>query len=243
MRGLLAAVASGGFGGMFSSLVIIASALTNQPDRVKGGAWVLTFCLGLMIWGFLGAAVSGIFRETDLRKAFFLGIGLPALLQARNIADSKATPIIPPPNIPNSHTSLFISTAYASPQEGQVVKSDCAPGQARSLRLYGTSGAGEGRIVFYSADRKQAQSTALSKFPEMSNARAIPVPAFAEGFLIHTDPARSNSVSFGNDTCGEIHAEAAIDNNPWSGFWFALGFTSTPTSELKVRLIDAKAKK
>lgn len=235
----ISAALAGGFGGMFSGLVIIASTLTYQPHNVRGGSWILFFCLGLIVWGFLGALVALVFKEVDLRKAFFLGIGLPSLLQARNVAtDSQSRFEVEPPKSHGSVLSLFVSEAYASLQDDQVGTPACNDGQGRSLKLYGTSNVQEDRIVFYSADRKVQQSIALSRFPETGDARVVQVPEFATGFLISSRQLDSNRQLLPKGPCAHVSARVVIENNRWSGFWVALGFTSTPAYDLKVTLVD-----
>jgi hypothetical protein len=239
----VSAAAVGGFGGMFSSLVILASALTRQPESVRVGSWVITFALGLMIWAALGGAVAAIFKETEFKKAFFLGIGLPSLLQAHNIVEDrrKGESAIEAP-AQGSTFSLFVAEAYADPQEDRSDTS-CGASQPRLLRLYGTEKVQGSRIVFYSADRKSLQSTSLDKFPITGDARSIQVPAFAEGFLLQSDlqlgRVDSNRIRL-TAPCTDLRARVEVKNDSWSGFWFALGFTSRPTYDVTVTPLDTK---
>lgn len=235
---------AGSFGGMFSSLIILASTLTRQPESVRVVPWVGTFALGLMVWAALGGAVAAIFKETKLKKAFLLGIGLPSLLQAHNIEEDrrKAESAIETP-AQRSTFSLFATEAYADPQEGQS-DARCQRSQPRLLHLYGTEEEKGSRIVFYSTDRKLLQSTSLEKFPVIGDSRSVQVPAFADGFLIQSDPqtgrvdSNRNRINWATAPCADLRARVEIKSDPWSGFWFALGLTSRPTYDLVVTLLD-----
>lgn len=87
---IFVALASG-TGGIAPSLVHLAQSLTKEGSNVPGPLYFV----GVAIFFVLGALVAFFFAETDARKAFFLGIGLPALIttaqtqpSTKNIADA-----------------------------------------------------------------------------------------------------------------------------------------------------------
>lgn len=67
---------AGGIGGAFTMLFHTACRLIQNDE------WSPHFgyCIGIAIFFMLGAFVAWIFDEKNLRKAFFLGLGLPAFL-------------------------------------------------------------------------------------------------------------------------------------------------------------------
>jgi hypothetical protein len=77
MKSLLIGLA-GGIGGSASNFLYLGQQLTAQ--RGSEVSWLYFF--GTLIFFGLGAAIALIFQETDAKKAFFLGIGLPALIAA-----------------------------------------------------------------------------------------------------------------------------------------------------------------
>lgn len=83
-----------GTGGIAPSLVHLAQGFIKQDPSVPG----LFYFVGVGIFFALGAIVAFVFAETNARKAFFLGIGLPALVataQTQGLPKSIASALIP----------------------------------------------------------------------------------------------------------------------------------------------------
>lgn len=91
------AIASG-TGGIAPSLVHLAQGLIKESVGLPGPLYFV----GVGIFFILGSLVAFFFAETDAKKAFFLGIGLPAL-----IATAQTT------GTPKNIVSALIPTAYA----------------------------------------------------------------------------------------------------------------------------------
>lgn len=101
--------AAAGIGGSAPNLVNLAQGFISNPPSVPG----LFFYIGVAIFFLLGAAVALIFSETDFRKAFFLGVSLPAFIAA---AQSGPGPRLPIDGAkPVAGITLFIASAYAQP--------------------------------------------------------------------------------------------------------------------------------
>lgn len=66
-----------GFGGVAPNVFRLASGL-------MGGAGLpeLSYVIGMLLFAGMGAAVALAFEERELKKAFFLGLGLPAMFQS-----------------------------------------------------------------------------------------------------------------------------------------------------------------
>ena len=68
----------GAFGGMFPTLLRLAIDLSQ--DKVRAGDLHGSMLLAMAIFAVCGGFVAGIWGETDLKKVFYLGIGLPSFL-------------------------------------------------------------------------------------------------------------------------------------------------------------------
>ncbi len=77
MKDLIAPGLAAGFGGIAPNLLRLAT------DLMTGAALPgLSYILGMMIFAFIGGFTALALGELEARKAFFLGLGLPAMLQA-----------------------------------------------------------------------------------------------------------------------------------------------------------------
>lgn len=113
-----------GFGGISPNVLKIALALTGK-NKVDASV-DLGYGIGLLLFAILGAGVALIWRETDFRRAFYLGLGLPSLMQvgltgatahqdqATTAAPDRAVQVGAPPERTASF-SLFATPAYAEP--------------------------------------------------------------------------------------------------------------------------------
>src|SRR5208282_9834 len=104
MRPLLAAA----IGGISPYLVTLAGKfLTSTANQHFSDFVTPLFFAGLVILALIGAAVSFFLQETDLKKAFVLGISAPALItstvKSANSSGNGMTLVLP----------NFITTAYA----------------------------------------------------------------------------------------------------------------------------------
>lgn len=81
----------GGVGGAAPSLLDLAG--KAQADALPGSGYYLA----VAIFAFLGGVVALAYRENVLHKAFFLGVGAPALIVAGGSAVDAQTPLPEPP--------------------------------------------------------------------------------------------------------------------------------------------------
>ena len=77
-RGHVLIALAAGIGGIAPNLVNLAQGFTGDAPYLPG----FIYYVGVAIFFGLGASVALIFAETDHRKAFILGISLPALIAA-----------------------------------------------------------------------------------------------------------------------------------------------------------------
>lgn len=96
---------TGAFGGIAPILLQIAIDLTQGRKRIE--AIGLSIIIGMAIYAILGGGISLIWKETDLKKVFYIGLGLPSLL---TIASGNLTAPQPP--------SSPVPAPIAVPQQG-----------------------------------------------------------------------------------------------------------------------------
>ena len=70
--------AVGAFGGIAPTLLRIGVDLSQQNKSV--GEINSSVLVGMAIFAMLGGAVAAIWNEVDLKKVFYLGLGLPSLI-------------------------------------------------------------------------------------------------------------------------------------------------------------------
>lgn len=138
----VASALTAGFGGISPNLLQIAIDLTGKKEvgYVNTG-----YLIGLLLLAVLGAGVALIWGEKDLKRAYYLGLGLPSLIQVA-IASATQKPV-PPPAPTTAQTvqvgalpenfasfSLFATPAFAeSPQpreRTEVLAQAALPGRA-----------------------------------------------------------------------------------------------------------------
>jgi hypothetical protein len=138
-----------GFGGISPNLLRIAIDLTEKKEVAYIG---IGYVIGLLLFAIMGAGVAVIWGETDFKRAYYLGVGLPSLMQ---VAIATATqgqaplPVSPvqaieveAPSERSASFSLFATPAFADsplpPQErtellAQAVVPGPPPGPATTL--------------------------------------------------------------------------------------------------------------
>jgi hypothetical protein len=220
-----------GFGGIAANLLALAVILLQN-----GGLPQPTYYLAMCILFIMGAAVALIWGETDARKAFYLGIGLPALLQ---VTIQNATAPSPKGLIAPSSLGFIIPSVSAQPVD--IPKRSGDPTNAvhlgstvlGSTGLNGTnaitkqdrflivlpnkrlpdyplvvkSGAGEAEMLF----KVDAQKTNIFRIPSTAKRIYIQDPAFES--VERELPSGQTPVTI------KVDAE----KNVWSGFQRAFG--------------------
>jgi hypothetical protein len=83
-----AAVAAAALGGITPNLMGLAILLTKETAELPQ----YTYFLGLAIFALLGGAVCLFWREIDPKRAFYLGLGLPSIIQI-GIGDISRKPV------------------------------------------------------------------------------------------------------------------------------------------------------
>jgi hypothetical protein len=136
---------AGTFGGTTPFILRIALGLANQDDKAKTAVRDPWMILGIVFLGLLGGALAAIWKETDLKKAFQLGIGLPSLLTVFNTGASA------PPKVASDvlRHLLRSETVYAASKvvEGRKLKIDVPAEVSKSSMSAVFNDSPNGRLV------------------------------------------------------------------------------------------------
>jgi len=115
-RASLVVISVGALGGMFPTLLRLAIGLSQE--HIKPGDVDLSLLLAMVIFGVCGAIVAAIWGEVDLKKVFYLGIGLPSFLTV--MTSSASTPPVqaqtPAQHVPQLSLTLPSSVLNSKPQ-------------------------------------------------------------------------------------------------------------------------------
>jgi hypothetical protein len=158
-----AAILAGAFGGVVPSLLRVALNLTSDPPKhpIQDLAG---YVVGVILLALLGAVITWIWQEMDLRKALYLGIGLPSLIQVVGLQSTQpgnTPPAGPPPaqNKPVGTLSL-VSSAYAQTPASVDKGPFLIPG--RKLEVSGNATAARSTVVFVGRDGQQVGTDAVT---------------------------------------------------------------------------------
>jgi hypothetical protein len=172
-------------GGLAPFAINRAEALVGNPElKVKPS---LSYIIGMLIFGVIGAVVAALFRELDLKKAFFLGISAPAMISLYAKSDfsgpnGNSSTLTSPWESPVS--ALLISSAYAqteSPSSSQAVA-----GRILEIQLNGTMPAAT--IIFRDAGGNALKTVGIT----LNEHQHILIPPTAATIVVQYADSVSN---------------------------------------------------
>jgi hypothetical protein len=179
--------AMAGFGGGLAPFAInLAQALVgNSQLTIKPS---VGYIIGMLIFGIIGGVVAALFREVDLRKAFFLGISAPAMISLAAKSDSGASKANSTALTPSSgaHVSFsLVSSAYAQ----QESRSSPQPidGRILDVQLNGTMPAAT--IAFRDASNKEVKTVTITLHED----QRILVPQTATSIVVRYGDSVTNA--------------------------------------------------
>jgi hypothetical protein len=148
MKARKAIALAAGFGGISPNLLQIAIDLVGKREVTYIH---MGYFIGLLLLASMGAGIALIWGETDLKRAYYLGLGFPSLMQVALASATQGQMAPPAPTAPvvqvgalperSLSFSLFATPAFAdSPQPwenteilAQAVLPGRAPAQATTL--------------------------------------------------------------------------------------------------------------
>ena len=228
--------ATGAFGGIAPILLQLAIDLTQGRKRVE--AIGLSIFIGMAIYAVLGGGLSLIWKETDLKKVFYIGLGLPSLL---TIASANVTA---PQQPSNPLPAPTISVPQQAPREsssGPPTAEVHAPESSFAITLIAyaqTNVAARQLIVDFVTQSVPTEITRAPLYiifePTGSNApvqygQAIAsVPPTATSFRIEGTMASSDSIELPNTPGSTTRVRFGAEKRSWYGLFYSLGIKASP---------------
>jgi hypothetical protein len=169
---LLIAVIAAALGGISPNLMSLGIMLTTGEGELPQ----LTYVLGLLIFALLGGAVSFFWREIDPKRAFFLGLGLPSIIQIGiNDLSNQTAPEPPPTNLitpVSSRTDTLFSLTSTVMAQGKEIESETSAIQGRKVLI-------EIDKRFFSETPLRDQLAVLYDQPNQRNSTRAPIPVLS----------------------------------------------------------------
>lgn len=188
-------------GGMAPTLVKQARIIADGGPLPRPAILV-----ALVIYLTLGGCIALIFKETDLKKAFFLGIGVPALI----VSGQGGGEVGSAKDIRGA--LYFLSPGIALAQEGEEEK---AEGQKKLIILSELT-CEKCFIRFYD---QESELVAVLRFPKEPGVHEFAVPENASAFGIWNAAITPQLWNLKEPT----EYEFGYVFKPWNDFWRGLG--------------------
>lgn len=204
--------AVGAFGGIAPTLLRIGVDLSQQNKSV--GEINSSVLVGMAIFAMLGGAVAAIWNEVDLKKVFYLGLGLPSLI---TVVTTTAT-------MPqrSAEAELVPKTAAVATMDWQPV-------------LFQSTGGGKVRILLPS---EVGYNGAVATFYRSDNSSVnIPIRAGADvstpdrsvAVTVSSPVAQSDRVTLGSSAqSSTVVIRFTAQKDPYYGLLYAVGAHSKP---------------
>jgi hypothetical protein len=213
---------SAAFGGVAPTLLKAAIASQNSGFRlslifsdprfaldVVGG-----FFIGAVIMGALGAGVAYAFQERDMRKAFFVGLGVPSLLTVGAVTASQPSPVGIQLESSMWHRFQFMGVLHAtqrpSPQPSTILFK--FPNDMKVTELL---------AIFEVENGKDVART-------FKVGEELQVPPGARNVQLDSAVYFSPEITLPGNAPAQTVIELQPEDNGWFGFWSALGVHSRP---------------
>jgi hypothetical protein len=223
------AIFSGAVGGIIPNILRLAINLTSDPPKQTVHGWS-GYLIGVTLLALLGAVIAWIWQESDLKKALYLGIGLPSLIQVIGLQSAQPGTSLPQiPSRPVTSISL-ISSAYgqtASPTEEELV----IPGRKLTTVSAGAAAPLQ-TIAFFNRDGRQIGTASITS----STPTVVDVPDSATAFTIQIGESSSQATGLPDIPNATETAEVKIGAAKSSGFLQAFGFSGSNRYDIRVSL-------
>lgn len=197
-------IAAGALGGISPTLIRLAIDFVNGNSSINQlNASIL---LGIALFAFLGAGVAAVWGETDLKKVFYVGLGLPSLVTV--IASHGTAPT-------TTTRSLFSPNAV-------FAADNAVAGRNLRVQLPADLAGAQPQVVFSTESGDQTVP--------LSNSAVISVPPSATSVRIQSSVGSSNQVTLPRTTAAQITVKTTAEKSAWYGFKYAVGVHSQPYS-------------
>jgi hypothetical protein len=218
-----AAVFAGAIGGIAPNLLRLAISLTADPPK-EVTSQPVSYAFGILVLGGIGAFITWAWQEDNLRKAVYIGLGLPSLLQ---VAGSELSRPAKTNKLPANaeFTIPIVSSAYA--QEGSATLT--APLPNRKLDLVGDKSSPKYQVTFFGADGGELGTKVVAK-PAFET---VDVPDTATKFAIQHGDSQSTAYELAKQPNAVNQVDVQISESKGNGFLQALGYQQTANADIK----------
>jgi phospholipase C len=209
----------GAFGGSAPTLLRLAMDLVSHTVTIK--KIDISYLLGVLIFALLGGGIAAVWKETDIKKVFYIGLGLPSLVTVVTLnglqPGSSPAGSAPSPKavgmfwIPSTSTVL----AKNKPVPNRIVRFLVPPEAVES-----------GLIAHFHLPDEPEIAVPVKGFDYMnvpddaSSVRLTSSVAESDFFLLSSSPGTERTVN----------VRAEVNNS--HGFFYALGIRGRPTFKL-----------
>ena len=215
---------AGGFGGISPNLLGLAVRLTQKNAAMPE----FTFLFGIMIFGVMGAAISLIWNEVNFKKAFYLGIGLPSLIQLSvgNATQSDQASV----DIGNKAPSFgIVGKLFAQDSTQQTSISGRKISITSNVKEFT-----EMSILFISEDKSREEKINVKKFDSET---MFEVPDYAKYFYIMSGLTTSSSGTLSTTEADTTIVEVYTVDKFGTGFLESLGVKGVAKKEIKLKTL------
>jgi hypothetical protein len=212
---------SAAFGGISPNLLDLGISLT------KGGTlpgW--TYLIGLVIFAILGAGVAVIWKETDLKKAFYLGIGLPAFIQLSVSSVSQQNYAMH--SFDKTSMFAFVSIANAQDSDKKI--------EGRKITIVPNQSTTQYGVVFSSRDGSKKVLQEI----DTPGAKTIGVPDFASSIAIQKGASKSIEKKLPMEPNTSATIEVNTEKKTWSGLLQSIGVRKAPAYNIDLKTLPKK---
>ena len=221
---------AGGIGGMVVPALNVGLKFTGQvPSPINVN---LTYMAGAVVLAAVGVATVWLLDETERKKAFIIGLSLPATISSL-IGQVKKTPDTAEVlRLFTAPIALLVTTAHAAepPSNAGSLSSspDTAPTFAlgRQFRLVGDA---KGGVTVQLLDKDGNKLYRLE--PNGTNLKNLPDSAVKA--TIETKSGSTQNLDLGEEAGTVTVATVSLEQERKLGFWQALGAPSSVTETLK----------
>lgn len=251
---------SAALGGVAPNLAVLAARLLGEsivefPTLQRAAA----YGFGLLIMAGMGAGVAALWGETSYRKAFYLGFGLPAMVQLNfanldsmrkaRVEFEKATAGVAAPASGQGQIDSPAEAPILAKLLQRAFLGHAALAQSKGVST--TAGTQEQVVPATEGTRQlfvEVTSPALATidFLDRTGTRietrrlaseVLPVPRDATAFELRVGDSRAGPFGLPRETFGDAGLKVRITERPAAGFLKALGAWSTDSWKLDASVV------
>ena len=233
-----AAIVAAAVGGIAPNLMNLAILLTHDGE-LPG----YTYYLGSLIFLLMGGAVCLIWRETNLIRAFYLGLGLPSIIQI-GMSDFSNRPVreFPPAEVAarfGSRPGIPFSLTSTAMAQGEAIESETSAIQGRKVLIEidrrfftETSIRDQLAVLYYHRDQKSSKRVPIPMLSTFINEQKRDGRTSNRVFVLQLDIPET-AKTFRIQIEKEYSRPATLSTTPHSANLYQLRYIESKWSGLK----------